>query len=220
MLRAASGCLRHLAFLAFWLVAAGLVWHYRGPLLEGWQRLRQPSEPTRPAAAGATAVVLKLGALAGEDPPPRVALGEEEVQSLVGGGVAGLVPPFIASPRVELKDGRANLEFRVATERLAGLADPAGHVPLLPDTTDLIASAQLIPLDARRMALAVDDLSAGNIPLPDRLIPPVLTRLGRSDEPGLPPDAMAVPLPPGAAHAYIRGDSLVFLAQRPAAGTS
>ena len=38
-----------------------------------------------------------------------------------------------------------------------------------------------------------------------------LNRLGRRDELGLPPDAVAVPLPPGARAAYVRSDSLVFL---------
>lgn len=220
MFRIAGGCLRRIVVLAFWVGAAVLVWNYRDALVRAWRELREPAISVQPATDTATAAVLKLGALTGEDPPPRVVLAEAEVQSLVRARVASVIPLFIGSPRVELEDGRASLAFRVATERLAGLADPGGIVPLLPDTTDLIASTQLIPLDAHRMALAVDELTAENIPLPDGLIPLVLARLGRTDEPGLPPDAVAVPLPPGAADAYIRRDSLVFLGRRPAAGTS
>jgi hypothetical protein len=55
-------------------------------------------------------------------------------------------------------------------------------------------------------------VSAQRFPLPARLVPGALERLGRTDEPGLPPDAIALPLPPGVAAAYVRRDSLVLLA--------
>jgi hypothetical protein len=46
------------------------------------------------------------------------------------------------------------------------------------------------------------------------LVAGALRKLGRNDEPGLPDDALAIPLPPGADAAYVRGDSLIFLSNR------
>src|SRR5690606_41604065 len=56
------------------------------------------------------------------------------------------------------------------------------------------------------------DLSVARVPLPARLIPPVLRRLGRKDEDGLPANAIAAPLPAGAGAAYVLGDSMVLVA--------
>jgi hypothetical protein len=86
---------------------------------------------------------------------------------------------------------------------------------LLPDTTEVTVRGQLLPLDGGRVAFAIDEVTAAHIPLPRRIVPAALERLGRRDEPGLPRDALALPLPPGAAGAYVRADSLVLLA-RPA----
>jgi hypothetical protein len=49
------------------------------------------------------------------------------------------------------------------------------------------------------------------VPLPRRIVPGALDRIGRRDEPGLPRDAIAVTLPPGVAAAYVRRDSLFLL---------
>jgi hypothetical protein len=77
----------------------------------------------------------------------------------------------------------------------------------------LTVTGRLLPLVDGRVAFAVDDVSAQRFPLPRRLVPGVLERLGRREEPGLPDDAMAVSLPPGIANAYVRRDSLVLLAR-------
>ena len=81
----------------------------------------------------------------------------------------------------------------------------------LPDTSELTLTGSLLPLDSGRIAVAVNQVTAAKIPLPRRLIPGALRRLGRTDEPGLPADALALRLPFGASGAYIRNDSLVLL---------
>ena len=42
------------------------------------------------------------------------------------------------------------------------------------------------------------------------MIPRILTAMGRTGEPGLPPEALLVPLPSGLASAYILTDSLIL----------
>jgi hypothetical protein len=53
------------------------------------------------------------------------------------------------------------------------------------------------------------------VPIPPRLVPEILKALGRTETAGLPPDALAVPLPRGLRAAYVRSDTLVLVAERP-----
>lgn len=210
-----GGCLRRLFGL---VLVAGLVvvaWHYRDALSAAWRGLRgAPSLPAGPSAELAEVAEAKLARLANGQVSGHVALSEAEVQSLVQYRLAQFLPPYVLSPKVRLQDGRVHLEVRVPVERLPRLAELGEVVSFLPDTADVTAVAQILPFDSGRVALAVDQVRAEKIPLPDRLIPGMLKHLGRTSLPGLAPDAMAVPLPPGAVTAYVRGDSLVFLAGR------
>jgi len=59
-----------------------------------------------------------------------------------------------------------------------------------------------------KAALLVHSVEASRIPLPRRLVPQILTAMGRTDQPGLPPEAFLVTLPSGLGSAYILTDSL------------
>jgi hypothetical protein len=159
----------------------------------------------------------KLDALRKRD-VDHIALSEQEVRSLLAHRYAQLLPAFVDSPRVDLEGSRIRLRARVPVDKLPRVSDLGEAAALLPDTAELDFTGQVLPLDSGRVALAVDEVSAAKIPLPKRLVPGALTRLGRKDEPGLPADAVALPLPPGAGAAYVRADSLVFLS-RPAQRT-
>src|SRR5688572_491716 len=144
-----------------------------------------------------------------------VSLSQEELQSLLQFKYMQLLPAFVASPQIELDGDRIKVTGMVPVESLPGLGELGDAAAFLPDTTEVSITGTLLPLDGGRIAIGIDQVSAARIPLPDRLVPRVLQRLGRKDEPGLPRDALAVPLPPGVSAAYVRGDSLVLLA-RPA----
>jgi hypothetical protein len=216
------GCLRlvfGVAVLATLAVAAFL---NRDRLDEVWRKARVevPVLGSRDEALAAGTPELadraeeKLAALASGD-HARVSLTEPELQSLLRYRYAELLPAFIDSPRVEIDGSRLRLRGRLPVDKLPSVSEFGDLAALLPDTTDFAVTGQLLPLDSGRVALAVDEASAESIPLPRRLIAGALSRLGRTDEPGLPADALAVPLPPGAAAAYVRAGALVFLS-RPA----
>ena len=198
------------------LAVVGLaVWRFQGELAGLWSDVRfsRPATPLEPSAEVAESAERKLAALAGRPATERVVLSEAEVQSLVQYRLADALPPFLDSPRVRLEGDRIRVQVRVATDRFPRVPEFREVIGFLPDTADVAARAQLIPLGRGRVGLAVDDVTAARVPLPRRFIPMVLDRLGRTDEPGLPPDAIAVPLPSGAAGAYVRGGSLVFLSR-------
>lgn len=213
------GCFFRAIFTVVALVVIAAVgWLQRDRLRETWHELRGTEATTASPAAVTPEVAeraqAKLTALS-EEGGARTALSEAELQSLLTYRYEQLLPAFIDSARVELDGDRLRLRARVPAERLPRVEDLGEAAELLPDMTELTVRGQLLPLDSGRIAFAIDDVTAAHIPLPRRLIPAVLARLGRRDEPDLPRDAVALPLPPGAAGAYVRGDSLILLG-RPA----
>lgn len=206
------GCLKSLAGLVLVMVLAVFLFLNRDRISTAWQDLRGGKEETElgPSPELAEIAQNKLAGLkAGES--EAVALSENEIQSLLQYRYRQLLPAFVDSPRVKLEDGKIVVQARVPVERLPQLNELGEAAGFLPDTAEVGVTGTVLPLRAGRVALGVDQVRAARIPLPKRLVPGALRKLGRKDEPGLPADALALPLPPGADAAYVRGDSLVFL---------
>jgi hypothetical protein len=206
------GCLKVVVGLLLVLVLAVFLLLNRGRIETIWRDVRgdEPSERAAPSLRLANAATDKLARLkSGET--DAVALSETEIQSLLQYKYRQLLPAFVDSPRVQLEDGKIIVQARVPVERLPQLNELGEAAAFLPDTTEVGVTGQILPLRNGRVALAVDEVRAARIPLPKRLVAGALRKLGRKDEPGLPSDALAVPLPPGANTAYVRGDSLILL---------
>jgi hypothetical protein len=206
------GCLKSLIGVVLVLVLAVFLFLNRDRISTAWHDLRGGKEETElgPSQELADLANGKLAQLkSGET--EAVALSENEIQSLLQYKYRQLLPAFVDSPRVELTDGKIMVQARVPVERLPQLSELGEAAAFLPDTTEIGVTGQVLPLRRGRVALAVDQVRAARIPLPKRLVPGALRKLGRKDEQGLPADALALPLPPGADAAYVRGDSLVFL---------
>ena len=213
------GCLRRAVMVLLLLVLLAGAWIFRDTIRTAWNDWRgngaDVEAPSPELAAGAER---KLGSL--RDGSARsVALSAVELESLLLFSYRGVLPAFLDSPQVSLDGDQLQLRARVPIDKLPSVDGLSDAAAFLPDTTELSVTGKLIPLESGRVGFGVDDVSAARVPLPDRFIAGALTRLGRQDEDGLPPDAIAVGLPAGAATAYIRGDSLVLRA-RPTAGVS
>ncbi|MBI4410583.1 MAG: hypothetical protein HY561_12795 [Gemmatimonadetes bacterium] len=214
------GCFRRVLLLALLLVGIALIWIFREPIERRWQRLGLAAEdrPLEPTPELAALAEQKLDSLARGSRDRPLVLTEPELQSLLEFRFAERLPPFVTEPHVELENGRVRLRVRLPTERLPRLTELGEVAGFLPDTTVVVATGQIIPLDSARVAFAVDEISAAKVPLPQRYVPALLAALGREEAPGLPADALALPLPKGATGAYVRGDSLVILTGPPATG--
>ncbi|MGQ0814327.1 MAG: hypothetical protein ACT4O1_07655 [Gemmatimonadota bacterium] len=206
------GCLIR-SVVSFVLIAVIAVFAFlnRDRIASAWHDLRGGEEPVLPSPELAAAADRKLDDLK-DGRQTSVALTELELQSLLLFKYRELLPAFIDAPKIELNNDKIEITGRVPVDRLPSVSEIGEAATFLPDTTEIAVVGELLPLNGRRAALAVDKVSAARIPLPQRLIPGALRRLGRKDEPGLPKDALAIPLPPGADAAYVRGDSLVFVA--------
>lgn len=146
---------------------------------------------------------------AGDGSDPLV-LGGNELTSVLRYSVPGVMPDGVSGPEVRLNDGRVHVRARVALESFPDLPDLGPIIGMLPDTLDVGFEASLMPFGERKGALLFHSLDASRIPLPSRLIPEILKAMGRSDEPGLPPEALLVSLPSGLGSAYILTDSLIL----------
>ena len=148
------------------------------------------------------------------DGPTQLALGGSELTSVLRYSVSGLVPDGVLNPQVMLKEGRVHIRAQVDLGSFPDLPDLGPIIGILPDTLDVALEASLMPFGNGKAALLVHRLEASRIPLPRRLIPEILAAMGRTDQPGLPPEALLVPLPAGLGSAYILTDSL-FLSNDP-----
>lgn len=139
-----------------------------------------------------------------------MALTGVEITSLLRHSLPGLLPPGLADPAVEVRDGRLHLRARISPAEFPRMPDLGPLLGVLPDTVDFRAEASLVPYDEIEAALVVHEAEASRIPIPKRLIPELLKALGRVERPGLPPDAVAVPIPAGLSSAYLLGDRLIL----------
>jgi hypothetical protein len=213
------GCLKSLFTKALILVllvlAAYAGWRW-GPqvfpeLQErfGWAH-ESTTEEVPPSPARADSVVVRVQEFRRGEGPDQLAFGGSDLTSVLLYTVPGLIPDGVTDPRVTLAEGRVRLRARVALQSFPDLPDLGPVVGILPDTLDVELEASLMPFGQERAALLVHGIEASRIPLPRRLIPQILIAMGRTDEPGLPPEALLVPLPGGLGSAYILADSLIL----------
>jgi hypothetical protein len=201
--------LKRVILLVLLLIVVGGVYFFRGTIREAWRNFRGIEEavasPELAEIAGSKLDALRDGS------KTYVALSAAELQSLLLYRYQGVVPAFIESPQIELDGDQLRLRGRVPVDKLPDVQGLSEAAAFLPDTADLLVEGRILPLSGGRAAFAVDGVTAAKLPLPSALVPRALARLGRRDEPGLPRDAIALPLPAGIASAYIRRDSLVLI---------
>ena len=207
-----GGCVRRVLVLGLLVGVILGAWLYRDRLRLAWQDLRGTREQViEPSPELAAIAEQKLAALL-DGSQTVVALSSVELQSLLLYRYEGVFPAFLGSPRVELREDQVRLRASVPVDKLPRVADLDEIIAFLPDTTELTVAGQLLPLESGRIGFGIDEVTAATIPLPHRLVPRLLEQIGRQDEPGLPPDAIALQLPRGVAAAYVRADSLYLLA--------
>lgn len=149
----------------------------------------------------------------GRLPEGRLLLGGAELTSVIRYSLPGLLPPGVDEPLVDFQDQSMLLSARVAVSAFPDLPALDEVLGLLPDTVMIEMRASLFQLGADHAALHVERVEASRIPLPGRMVPGILEALGRADRPGLPRDAMALPLPDGVDSAFVQDGHLVLVAE-------
>lgn len=219
MIGRARSCIGRLVAVVVLVAAAWAGWRWGPavfPTLERWLGRDEVAGLESPDASPelADATLDRLERFRAGEGPAVIALGDAELSSVVRYALPGLVPPGVDRPSIRLSDGRVLLTARVAVEAFPDLPALDQVLGLLPDSVDILMDGTLAAWGRENLTLTIHRMEASGIPLPERMIPRVLTAMGRRDREGLAPSAMVVPLPEGLSSAYVRRDSLVLVADR------
>lgn len=211
---------RGLLTLAVLLLAAWLGWRWGDRFFPAVERglgveAQAPSAPSSsPSPELADETIRRWEAFTEGEGEGELLVSDAEVTSILRYGLSGLVPPGVVEPRVEFHAGGMTIAGRVARDAFPELPEMGGVVGMLPDTVPMELDAVLIPFEGNETALVVRRITALGIPLPRSVVPRVLDSLGRKDRPGLPPEAVLVPLPRDVLRAYVLSDSLHLVGRR------
>lgn len=198
--------------------SGGLLW---GVLLlallvgGGWYLLRDDVARLLGGEEAATAVSPEAAAqaeakLAGLRQGDTVRLNDVELTSLMRYRLRDRIPGDLYSPAITLRGDTVRFMARVPSEALPDVPELGRVRGFLPDTADVDIRGKLQTLEPGRAAFEVDRIVFGGIPIPERLYPQALARMGRRDEPGLAPAAYPFTLPEGVGDARVEGGLLVL----------
>jgi len=198
---------------AGWLGAAVLLlvvvsltaWAFRDDLMRRWNPAVEYTEVSLEAARSAEAKLERLR-VHGD----TVRLSEVELASYLRFNVAERFPDLVQNPSAAIVGDTLRLGGRVSTDRLPTLQELERVRPFLPDTTRIDLEGRLLPRQPGQAAIEIDEVAVAGIPIPPRYYASVLERLGRRDEPGLPPNALVVALPDGVGSVWIENGHLVL----------
>jgi len=207
-------CLGRISLLALLIATAFAGWRWGPavfPRVEDWLARGDDTPAIVASPERAEAVMDRFERLRRGEVGEQMSLSSLDIISVLHYAVPGILPGGIADPAVDLEDGRVTLTIQLAVDDFPGLPDLDRVIGFLPDTVTVSLEGALTPIDDRWAALVVHRIQASFIPLPDAMIPEILTALGREYVGGLPDDALAIPLPSGIRSAYIVRDQLILV---------
>ncbi len=139
-----------------------------------------------------------------------VSLSSLEISSLLRYRAPVWATNAVGDPAVALSGDTLVLSGVFPTDRLPPHPELDRVRPMLPDSSRFEITGHVRPLSRGRAMVEVAEVEFAGIPIPARYYPELLRRLGRRDEPGLAPNAVALPLPQGVGSARV-GDGLLIL---------
>ncbi len=163
---------------------------------------------TTVSAESAAAAEAKLRRL--QEEKETVRLSDAELTSLLRFRFQDRLPGDLHSPAVAFQGDTVRLLGRFPRDRLPQLPELGRVTAFLPDTATVEVTGHLLPLQGGRAALEIRRITFAEIPVPPRLYPLALQRMGRRDEPGLPPTAYPFHLPDGVGGARVENGTLVL----------
>lgn len=192
------------AILLVLLLAGGAAWWFRDslPFLD-----RAESVEVSPEAADRAAD--KLARLRSEH--EEIRLNSVELSSLLRYRGTKWIPAVVRNPDLRMSGDTVVVAATIPTDRIPSHPDLDRVRDLLPDSARIQVEGAVRMLDGGRAALTVQEVEFAGIPIPERYYPPMLERLGRTDEPGLAPEEMALPLPAGVSEVRVEDGYLILV---------
>lgn len=182
-----------------------LGWWLRDDLWRLWQGDAVPTEVS-PEAADLAERKLERLRTQGE----AITLSATELSSLLRYRAPVWATNSIGEPAVSLVGDTIVVTGVVPTDQLPSHPELDQIRGLLPDSSRFEIVGHVRPLNDGRVALEVAEVEFAGIPIPQRYYPDILRRIGRRDEPGLAPTALAVRLPEGVGSARVEQGQLLL----------
>lgn len=138
----------------------------------------------------------------------RLVLDGDEITAVLRHSIPGVIPSGVSSPIVSFLDGKVRVTARIAAAAFPGTPVLAPVLDVLPDTIDVELRGHVLR-DGRTVALRIDRVSAGRVPIPRAVVAAVVASLG---VPG-PTDShptLRLAWPDGVTAMNVRGDRLVL----------
>ena len=211
-----KGCLGRAWVSGLLLAVAFAGWRW-GPAvfpgMQGWFAEDEGAVEVLPSPELADAALDRFERFRRGEMGAQLSLSATDVVSVIRYSATGLLPDGVSDLDVEFRDGRVILTARVSVDAFPGLPTLDGILGFLPDTVSISVAGALAPLDEDRISLVVHGVRASFIPvpLPDGMIPRILTALGRTGGAGLPEDALVFPMPDGVRSAHVLRDRLILV---------
>lgn len=171
-------------------------------------RFGPAAELTEVSPEAATSAEAKLERLRTNSEPVR--LSGVELTSLFRYRYPQALPGVVGTPSVSFSGDTVRMVGQLAADQLPNVKEVNAVRDFLPDTTAVVVTGQVQQLADSRASFQVTGVQVSGIPIPSRIYGSVLERLGRHDEPGLAPNAIAFPLPPGVGGARVEAGHLVL----------
>lgn len=184
------------------LLAGG--WWYRDEIVGAL--LGQP-ELVEVSPEAADAAEAKLRAL--ED-GEEARLSEIELSSLLRYRSPDWAAGTLRDPGVRMSGEDVTIIGIVPTDRLPSHPDLDAVRAFLPDSAAIEVHGRVAGMGDGRAAFEVRSVEFAGIPIPSRYYADVLERVGRRDEPGLAPHAVAVRLPPAVRSVRVEDGYLIL----------
>jgi hypothetical protein len=169
------------------LLVAG--WWFRDDIVGAL--LGQP-EPVEVSPEAADAAEAKLRGL--ED-GQEARLSSIELSSLLRYRSQGWAAGTLREPGVRMSGEDVTITGIVPTDRLPSHPDLNAVRAFLPDSAAIEVHGRVVELGDGRAAFQIGSVEFAGLPIPERYFPEVLRGVGRRDEPGLAPNAVALRLP-------------------------
>lgn len=191
--------------VALILVLAGGAW---------WWMQSQDSVPDAAGVSPETAAVAEGKLRTLEDGSgDSVTLSAPEVTSLIRYRAPAWVRNTVVAPAVQLEGDTVRMTGLLPTDRLPSDPQIDQMRMLLPDSARLDVVGVVFVLAGGETALELVDVQLAGIPIPARYYPEILRRLNQPDTPGLPEDAVLLPLPEGVSSVRVRDGELILIPQ-------
>lgn len=184
------------------LLAAG--WWFRHDIVGA---LLGPPEPVEVSPEVADAAEAKLRRL---EQGEEARLSSIELSSLLRYRAQDWSAGALRDPGVRMSGEDVTITGIVPTDRLPSHPDLNAVRAFLPDSAAIKVHGRVAGIGGGRAAFEIRSVEFAGLPIPERYFSDVLERVGRLDEPGLAPHAVALRLPPAVSAVRVEDGYLIL----------